>query len=883
MADYSTLKAAIRAVIRENGNEEITGTVLQGALISMINTLGAGYTFMGVATPSTNPGTPDYNVAYLAGPGVYPNFDGITVLPQNLAVLKLNGDEGWAVELIPAAGGSAAILSYIAVDSIANLPDPGMDGIGYLVGENLYLYVGTGGDTLSGKYQDCGAFRGPQGIQGPQGEQGIQGPQGATGATGATGPQGPQGPQGNTGSSVDYPYELVNNLTTDDATKGLSAAQGVVIEGEISQLGQEVTDLDNELLGEQTLLKTKNDADVYRVLTTGVESASGVRLRVVIPVSKGQYIEASCSEGKGVAASVYDTVQKCKVATTNYLETISYSYVPSLSGIIGHDGYLCVSLCKSNSSAFTDADQAAFISALVLNVYSRFGDGDIPRIDKRLNALSFGDGMSSLMFIGSLLQKGLLASGPTDNNKNYRVSMATNMVVPKEGLTITFHLPYGIGVGIRTGDQSGNLSNNDYWFLDGDKFTVSGASHYIRLVFAKTTSRTGDAVSETITVSEVNQLISQGKIYVTREYEDGIIERNEETEKYVKGVMRNFVSGASNNGSLTKLPVFAHTSDVHGDATRFKSFADYCDYLKVDAALVSGDTVATSPSDGMDYVNDVADGHTTPIFLCMGNHDSRGIDIQGQNERIMGYLITKNGATTNPGEPYPTYFYKDITEKNIRLISLNIYEGTHDSSNLDKCIFTQSQCEWFISVLASTPANYGVLVMFHSPESMPSKNGNYSAFYQDIANYTGLQNGLTGSPFANIVDAFIGKGSGSLTYNSAGTDITVSYDFTGVASGVEFIAFVNGHLHIDRIGYTPGTTYKQLNLNVCCGVAIYGSSYPYLANNSDMPRGCSGATQDCFNIYAIDRTAKVVRIAKVGSNVSADLADRKFMSIPYAD
>jgi len=50
----------------------------------------------------------------------------------------------------------------------------------------------------------------------------------------------PQGMQGNTGSSVDYPYELVNNLTTNDATKGLSAAQGVVLDGKISQLGQRV-------------------------------------------------------------------------------------------------------------------------------------------------------------------------------------------------------------------------------------------------------------------------------------------------------------------------------------------------------------------------------------------------------------------------------------------------------------------------------------------------------------------------------------------------------------------------------------------------------------------------------------------------------------------
>jgi hypothetical protein len=64
----------------------------------------------------------------------------------------------------------------------------------------------------------------------------LKGAKGDTGATGATGPQGPKGDkgdQGNTGSSVAYPYELVNNLTTDDATKGLSAAMGKVLGDEI--------------------------------------------------------------------------------------------------------------------------------------------------------------------------------------------------------------------------------------------------------------------------------------------------------------------------------------------------------------------------------------------------------------------------------------------------------------------------------------------------------------------------------------------------------------------------------------------------------------------------------------------------------------------------
>ena len=65
--------------------------------------------------------------------------------------------------------------------------------------------------------------------------------------------RGPKGDQGNTGSSVDYPYELVNNLTTDDATKGLSAAQGVALDDKISQLGQEVATIQAQVLDGQEL------------------------------------------------------------------------------------------------------------------------------------------------------------------------------------------------------------------------------------------------------------------------------------------------------------------------------------------------------------------------------------------------------------------------------------------------------------------------------------------------------------------------------------------------------------------------------------------------------------------------------------------------------
>ena len=108
MANYNNLKNAIQSVIKANGNNEITGPILQAELLSMITTLGAGYQYMGVAQPSTNPGTPDARVMYLAYlPGSYVNFGGIIV--TGFCVLKY--DTVWTKEDIPISSGGADFLT----------------------------------------------------------------------------------------------------------------------------------------------------------------------------------------------------------------------------------------------------------------------------------------------------------------------------------------------------------------------------------------------------------------------------------------------------------------------------------------------------------------------------------------------------------------------------------------------------------------------------------------------------------------------------------------------------------------------------------------------------------------------------------------------------
>lgn len=92
MGNYEQLKQAISDVIKSNGNQEITGAIMQNTLLSIISTIGNDATFAGIAVPETNPGTPDQNVFYIASqPGNYSNFGSIKLVDQVLILTNKNG------------------------------------------------------------------------------------------------------------------------------------------------------------------------------------------------------------------------------------------------------------------------------------------------------------------------------------------------------------------------------------------------------------------------------------------------------------------------------------------------------------------------------------------------------------------------------------------------------------------------------------------------------------------------------------------------------------------------------------------------------------------------------------------------------------------------
>lgn len=162
MGNYEELKAAVASVIKTNGNQEITGQVLQNTLTTLISQVGANATFAGIATPDTAPGTPDQNVFYIAGQsGVYANFGGYEVTKNAVAFNNVGGN--WVateLNLLSSDFGDSAVYDmaysgYLPVD-LGHIYSY-ESGTGHYVAHNLWDAVTLRIYNPTGKLEVTGA------------------------------------------------------------------------------------------------------------------------------------------------------------------------------------------------------------------------------------------------------------------------------------------------------------------------------------------------------------------------------------------------------------------------------------------------------------------------------------------------------------------------------------------------------------------------------------------------------------------------------------------------------------------------------------------------------------------------------------------------------
>lgn len=134
--NYELLKSVIAETIKANGNNEITGPLLQSVLLTAVNTLGEGYQFAGVASQATMPGNSDAKLFYIAGgEGTYPNFNGLVVEKGEVAVfLRPVGYSFWIKQsfILDAGIGTEGALLY-GLGVYGSLPPTPTDGRRYFL------------------------------------------------------------------------------------------------------------------------------------------------------------------------------------------------------------------------------------------------------------------------------------------------------------------------------------------------------------------------------------------------------------------------------------------------------------------------------------------------------------------------------------------------------------------------------------------------------------------------------------------------------------------------------------------------------------------------------------------------------------------------------
>lgn len=155
MSNYSALKTAIQQAVYTNGNNEITGAGLQSVLLQIVNTVGDGYVFKGVATGGTSPGTPDQNVFFVGGAGTYTNFGSSYTVPAgSIGIFSYNGS--WShtkVDVVDANQLSQKLIKLTGFGT--NGAEAGVTTLGdvyYNTGSKLLRKWTTGSTPSTGGY-----------------------------------------------------------------------------------------------------------------------------------------------------------------------------------------------------------------------------------------------------------------------------------------------------------------------------------------------------------------------------------------------------------------------------------------------------------------------------------------------------------------------------------------------------------------------------------------------------------------------------------------------------------------------------------------------------------------------------------------------------------
>jgi len=623
------------------------------------------------------------------------------------------------------------------------------------------------------------------------------------------------------------------------------------VEGEVSQLGQEVSRIDFSIdgynIGEpisgylrSSDLERKEIGNVnYHYYIIRVQPSSVVSLSQNTNYIKYAFLKSYGSINQYADGEI--AVRSGDISNFTLPSDCNYIYIFALDN--GTD--------RMPKSILVDGTEILLPNGILANIEKV--NNEIEDINNTIDGINYiGE-----EYTGYLRGSDLAPKSTTDNNyKYYIVSVEPSAVVSllkaENWIKYAFLKSYGTTNAYATGEdaiRTGDIEN----------FTLPNDCHYIYVV--KLDNGT-NRMPKNIIVSGIDYLATNGVLPLLNELSGKIEHTNEEIDELHGDhiisqnggdtLLTSIFASISRKKTLTSSPTYGKAqfnllffSDIHGSSdggiyvkpisrileikNKFSSYITEC--------LHGGDSVKAYITDDntLDYTG--AEG----ILNTLGNHDilksnnTFGTEEEGYN-KIMAAHIADWGVTYTVNK---CYYYKDYTAQNIRLIVL------------DSMHYNSTQDTWFAGVLASArTAGLSVIVaMHHCPDTtfVPNTNSNFCT--------------MSSLSLQSVVIDDTNKPTDTLQ--------------SEIANGLDFVCWLFGHQHRDYIGNFSNHT-NQL------GIAIAKASGGYAGWEQDSERVEGTKAYDCIDIVSVDVTAKIIKLFRIGNNTDRLMRQKNFLTLDYS-
>ena len=343
---------------------------------------------------------------------------------------------------------------------------------------------------------------------------------------------------------------------------------------------------------------------------------------------------------------------------------------------------------------------------------------------------------------------------------------------------------------------------------------------------------------------------------------------NKDKEIDLQSMSKYYVGFPDGNPDIRNNFTMLITTDIHEDTKALKRAIDYVNEEEsIECACSLGDMAGGkfTDTDGSWYSNLIHECNKN-FYTVVGNHDSWVGDntTSATQQEVFDKWILPNRDKMGLPDLTTSYWRKDINDRNITLIGLNIFDSSA-TYNL-----SQEQVNWLVSQLNDIPSNNHLVILSHYiPEDNtkienPFSTNKYERLKDQHASYP-IPELLT-----DLVNAWINGTSVSKTYST----ITVNADFTARGTG-NFVCYLTGHYHVDMVVYIdkyPNQKYLTLSTT---------SSSVWQTMYGDLPRDKNTKSEDLLTVFSVDTVKRHIYLVRLGSDTTFELTDRKKTCIEY--